>query len=266
MTSRWNNPTGGFGYHLRAFSRRRTLWAPFARNIARWLAAWAPTETEIVLIGPSGGHCLDLSFLRRFARIVAVDIDPFAPWVFRWRARHVLRQMGTVLTWDARDHLSPGPEGFALAPVRALLDAHPDAAVLFCNILGQLPLLGEDRDPEQRDDAPPEGSYEHWLLGLAEALEGRTWATFHDRISGPVRPRAIDSSAPVAWASSQDIVTGHYPLTDDPDLALVEHRTSVLLPDEARWQFVWELAPGMFHLIEAMSFRAGESPAAPPAT
>jgi len=263
MTSRWNNPTGGFGYHLRAFSRRRTLWAPFARNIARWLNAWAPTETEVLLIGPSGGHCLDLSFLRRFSRIVAVDIDPFAPWVFRWRTRHVLRQTRAALVWDARDHLSPGPQGFALAPVHALLAAHPNAAVLFCNILGQLPLLGDDRDPDHDDAAPPEGSYERWLLGLAEALRGRTWATFHDRLSGTVRPRAIDSAAPVAWSSSLDLVAQHYPLTDDPDLALVEHRTSVLLPHEPRWQFVWELAPGMFHLIEALSFRAAAPPSAP---
>ena len=71
MTSRWNNPTGGIAYHLQALRRRGTLWAPCVRGIARFLAEWAPPEPTIVLVGPSGGHCLDPSFLQRFTRIVA---------------------------------------------------------------------------------------------------------------------------------------------------------------------------------------------------
>jgi len=256
MTSRWNNPTGGFAYHLQALSRRGTLWAPCVREIARFLSAWAPPEHTILLVGASGGHCLDLSFLSRFTRVVAVDFDPFAPWVFRWRARHLLGEGRTQLTWDARDHLSPGRDGFDLAPLRALLDAHPGAAVLFCNILGQLPLLGEDRDPEQDDDAPPAGSYERWLLGLPEALAGRSWASFHDRLSGPVRPHDIDSATPVPWSSSEELVRRHYPPTDDPELALLDHRTSALCRDAPRVQLAWELSPGLHHLLEAISFRA----------
>lgn len=258
MTSRWDNPTGGFGYHVGAFARRDGVWAPFVRDVARWLAAWSPPERELLLVGPSGGHCLDMDFLGRFSRVVAVDIDPFAPWVFRWRARRALRAGRTRLEWDSRDHLSPGPRGFDPDALRALVAAHPGAAVLFCNILGQLPLLGDDRAPGQDDDHPPEGSYERWLRALPDALAGRSWATFHDRLSGPVRPRGLDPDTPVAWSSAEELVRRHYPLTDDPDLGLLDHRTSVLLPEAPRRQFVWELAPGLFHLIEAMSFRASE--------
>lgn len=256
MTSRWNNPTGGLAYHLQALSRRGSLWAPCVREIARFLAAWAPPEDAILLVGPSGGHCLDLSFLRRFARVVAVDFDPFAPWVFRWRARHLLGEGRTRLTWDARDHLSPGRDGFDLGPLRALLAEHPGAAVLFCNILGQLPLLGEDRDPDQDDDSPPEGSYERWLLGLPDALSGRSWASFHDRLSGRMRPHDIDSATPVPWSPSEELVRRHYPPTDDPELALLDHRTSALCRDAPRVQLTWELSPGLHHLLEAISFRA----------
>lgn len=252
MTSRWNNPTGGLGYHLSAL-RRRGAWAPFARCVARWLAEWSPSETTLMLVGPSGGHCLDPVFLRRFAHVVAVDIDPFAPWFFRWRMRDALR--GVTLAWDPRDHLSPGARGFDVAPLRALLAAHPEAAVLFCNILGQLPLLGEDRAPEQDDDAPPEGSYEHFLRALPGVLAGRSWATFHDRLSGPVAPQGLDESAPVPWCAAEELARRHYSLTDAEDHALLDHRTSALLPEVPRWQFAWALAPGMFHLIEAMSFR-----------
>ncbi len=257
MTSRWNNPTGGFGYHLRAFSRRRSLWAPFIRGVTRFLHAWAPREKALLLVGPSGAHCLDLSFLRRFEGIIAVDFDPFAPTVFRWRTRSVLRA-GVTLAWDSHDYLSPTKRGFELAPFRALLEQHRDAAVLFCNILGQLPLLGEDRDPEQDDSDPPEGSYERWLIELTDALKGRSWASFHDRVSGNVKPRAIDEGALVPWASSQEIVERHYPLTDDPNLSLIDHRTSALRVDQPRSRLVWEVSPGVFHLIEAMSFHAPE--------
>jgi len=256
MTSRWDNPTGGFGYHLRALFRRGGLWAPFVQNLSRWLHTWSPPEAELLLIGPSGGHCLDLAYLARFSRITAVDIDPFAPWVFRWRARRLLREGRTHLTWDARDHLSPGPQGCSIEPLRALLAAHPDAAVLFCNILGQLPILGDDRAPGHTDEAPLAGSYEHWLRALPEALGDRSWATFHDRLSGPVPPHALDEDHPVPWSSSEKLVQQHYPPTDDPTLALLDHRTSGLLRDVPRWQFVWELAPGLFHLIEALSSRS----------
>jgi hypothetical protein len=171
VTSRWNNPTGGLAYHLQALSRRDTLWAPCVREIARFLAAWAPSEDSIVLVGPSGGHCLDPSFLGRFERVVAVDFDPFAPWVFRWRARNLLRSGRMRLTWDARDHLSPGRDGFDLGPLRALLDAHPGAAVLFCNILGQLPLLGEDRAADQDDDEQLERQIRAVLRRVADPGE-----------------------------------------------------------------------------------------------
>jgi len=222
-------------------------------DVARWLAAWEPPETSLVLVGPSGGHCLDPAFLARFERVTAVDIDPFAPWVFRWRMRRVLRAGRPSLDWDARDRLSPGPRGFDLAPLRALVGEHPGAAVLFCNLLGQLPILGEDR---ARDDDSPEGSYERWLRGLPDVMAGRSWASFHDRLSGPVRPRDVDGSRPVAWSPAEELVRRHYPLTDDPSLALFDHRTGGLRPDVPRWQWVWDLAPGAFHLVEAMSFRA----------
>jgi len=255
-TSRWDNPTGGFGYHLRALLRRGRLWAPFVHNIARWLAAWSPPETELLLIGPSGGHCLDPAYLARFSRITAVDIDPFAPWVFRWRARRLLRTGRTRLTWDAHDYLSPGPQGFSIEPFRALLAAHPDAAVLFCNLLGQLPILGDDRAPEYTDASPPPGSYEHWLRALPDALGDRSWASFHDRVSGPVCPHGLDDQRPAPWSSTEDLVRLHYPPTDDPALALFDHRTDGLRRDVARWHFVWELAPGLFHLIEALSVQS----------
>lgn len=264
MTSRWDNPTGGFGYHLRAFARRDRTWAPFVRALARWLRTWQPPESRLVLVGPSGGHCLDLGHLARFAHLTAVDIDPFAPTVFRWRARALLRG-GVTLAWDARDHLSPGPEGFDPAGLRGLVAAHPDSAFLFCNVLGQLPLLGDDRAPATADGGSPPGSFERWLEALPETLAGRSWASFHDRLSGPVEPAGVGTAEAVPWSSAEDLVARHYPLTDDPSLALLDHRTSGLCPEAPRWQMVWELVPGLFHLVEALAFTADRPASAAPA-
>lgn len=196
MTSRWFNPTGGFGYHVRALLYGRSRWSPFRQEIARWLRAWAPPERELLLVGPSGGYSLDPAFLCAFSRIIAVDIDPLAALIFRLRFGRLLRDRGVALAWDSRDHLSPGPQGFSLRPLCSLVAAHPEAAVLFCNLLGQLPMLGDDRLPDQSDDDPPEGSYERWLLGLPAALAGRSWATYHDRISGDCRPRSLPEGSP----------------------------------------------------------------------
>jgi hypothetical protein len=258
MTSRWFNPTGGFGYHVRALLYGRRQWSPFRQEIARWLRAWAPPERELLLVGPSGGYSLDPAFLGAFSRIIAVDIDPLAALVFRLRFGRLLRERGVALAWDSRDHLSPGPQGFSLQPLCSLVAAHPEAAVLFCNLLGQLPLLGDDRLPDQSDDDPPEGSYERWLLGLPAALAGRSWATYHDRISGDGRPRSLPEGAPVPWSPSEDLVLHHFAPAEDrvEKLELLDHRTSVLLRDTPREQFSWEIAPGVFHLIEAFSFRS----------
>jgi len=259
MTSRWSNPTGGLGYHLTAWFRQRRLWAPFRTNIARWLSQWAPPERELLLIGPSGGYCLDLAFLGSFSRVTAVDIDPFARWIFRIRARRVLRANGVTLHWDARDYLSAGNDGFSLDGLRELLGAHPNAAVLFCNILGQLPLLGDDRDPAHDDGTPREGSFEHWLHGLPDVLHGRSWATFHDRLSGGLKPYGLDADTPVPWSASEEIVEAHYKPPRGKEVELVDHRTSELMVDAPRWQFTWEIAPRVFHLIEAVSVRATAS-------
>jgi hypothetical protein len=258
MTSRWFNPTGGFGYHVRALLYGRRQWAPFRQEIARWLRGWAPPERELLLVGPSGGYSLDPAFLGAFSRIIAVDIDPLAALIFRLRFGRQLRERRVSLVWDGRDHLSPGLQGFSIQPLCALIDAYPEAAVLFCNLLGQLPLLGEDRLPDQSDDDPPEGSYERWLLGLPAALAGRSWATYHDRISGHCRPHALPGGSLVPWSSSEDLVLHHFPRVEDrgEKFQLLDHRTSMLLRDTPREQFSWEIAPGVFHLIEALSFRS----------
>ena len=256
MTSRWDNPTGGLGYHVRAWRYRNRYWSTFLSSLSDWLEQWSPQQREILLIGPSGGHCMDFNFLAKFSSVVCVDTDPFASFLFRWRARGVFNQTGAKLVWDSTDYLSPGKDGFSMTGLDALLAAHPTAAVLFCNILGQLPLLGEDRASGQDDTKPAEGSYESWLLDLPNHLQGRSWASFHDRLSGPVKPENIDEKLLAPWSTSVDLIENYYPLQEIEDVTMLDHRTAPLLKDLPRRQMIWEIVPGTYHLIEAVSIVA----------
>ncbi|MBL8684937.1 MAG: hypothetical protein JNK05_37520 [Myxococcales bacterium] len=249
------DPTGGLRYHLRARRYRTTLWAPFARAVSRWLATWNPPERELLLVGPSGGYCLDLVWLSRFERVTVLEIDPLARWIFARRVKRAFEAAKLAppsLAFDRRDHLSPRAGRFVIEPLRALLEEHTQSSVLFCNILGQLPLLGPD-PPEQLPDPPPEGSYERWLAQLVEALEGHSWASFHDRLSGTIRPRAELSLDLSPWRSSEALVADLYAETTDETAVLEDHRTSALAPKVPRAQMLWQLDRGVFHLIEALS-------------
>jgi hypothetical protein len=270
LSASWLNPTGGLRYHLRAARYRRGLWAPFAQEVARFLAGWDPPERELLLLGPSGGYCLDLGFLRRFDVVTAVEIDPLARWILARRARAALGDARTELRWDRRDHLGPDTDGrFSIAPLRALLAEHPRSAALFCNVLGQLPLLGPDPDPDAPLE-PVEGSFERWLLDLPKALEGHSWASFHDRLSGTLRPEGLSPDEPVPWRSSEQLVEECY--TDPPpgvEPVLNDHRTSWLARELPRLELRWQLEPGVFHLVEAVSVRrsaSGSADEAPSAT
>lgn len=71
-------PSGGLVYHLRAWRYRAGLWAPFRQAVETWLASALLGPGELVLVGPSGGHCLPEVVLRRFERIVVLEPDPLA--------------------------------------------------------------------------------------------------------------------------------------------------------------------------------------------
>jgi hypothetical protein len=121
--------------------------------VRAFLERFAPLSRTLVLIGPSGGYSLPRDWLSRFERVVAFEPDRIARRIFE--RRHRIRP-------DWRGKFPFGKSG-VLNEV-----APPDAAILFCNLLGQI----EIRNPR--------------VLGkwLRHELEGREWASFHDALSG----------------------------------------------------------------------------------
>lgn len=132
------NPTGGLHYHLRAFLHRKR-WQPFCDMVETWLKEWSlaanltATET-LVLIGPNAGYTLPSHFLAKFRNIILVEPDPLAYLMFRARFSSVR----VNLNWISRDFFGVTDGGIKIGE---LFKIHPQAAFLFCNVLGQLPLL-----------------------------------------------------------------------------------------------------------------------------
>lgn len=218
------HPSGGLRYHLRARRYRATLWQPFHAAVAAWLDGWQPERAHLVLVGPSGGYALPASFLQRYDRVTVLEPDPLARFIL---AR---RFPGTAFHFTASTGLAR-PAGFAW-----LAERYPDAALLFCNLLGQEP-AGQGPGFERA----------LWLARLAPALSGRPWASWHDLAStarapqhqGVLHlPRAQDLDALLAryWAGGE--------------LEIVDHECAGLCPELAREYAIWPLYPGQYHLVE----------------
>jgi len=218
--------TGGLFWHLRALVARHMLWAPFRAQLEAWLFGWSPPARILLLVGPSAGWCLPDNFLTRFDHLHAVDIDPAAESLFRLLHGGALRRAGADLSWSRMDFFAD-PAG--------VLAAHPEAAVLFCNVAGQ-------RCVQVRDPLAVEAE----MAALQGLLRGRDWASFHDLLSA----RTVASPP----ARSLPGHVGAHELLASLGLGgeWFDHLTGRLLPsDAARRILPWRFKRGRLHLIEA---------------
>lgn len=228
MTGALFSPSGGLLWHGRALAQR-ALWAEFRELIEAWLRGWQPPARGLLLLGPSAGWCLPDSFLGRFEYIHAVDTDPLAPLLFKLRHGSWLRQRGTHLNWQ---------KGDLFEQLDFLLQALPAHAVLFANVLGQRAFHREDSAATERE-----------LAGLQQRLAGRSWASFHDRLSGEWRA-GVPPGRPFRSTTVVDALTlaqrvAHAGQWND-------HLTTHVLPADCERRFIpWMIGRGRLHWIEA---------------
>ncbi len=175
--------TGGLRWHLRAFLQRRR-WAGTTDAIADWLASTQPAATQLLLIGGSAGWMMSSRWLQRFSEIVLVDIDPWAPRLFRFNHGRALRASGTALHFVEAD----GMRG-----LEALLASYPQASIFFDNVLGQH--LYRVPDIEQAEAE---------LDRMAVRLQGRDWGSVHDVFSGPVDALRAPVQPVLAFDATRD--------------------------------------------------------------
>jgi hypothetical protein len=235
-------PTGGLVYHARALRYRDGLWAPFRGALATWLVHCLPPNDELILVGPSGGHCLPLAQLRRYRRLIALEPDPLARSILRGRVSPVRLEV------EHRD-LMLAPLLSGARGLETLLERRPEASLLFCNLLGQVQI---DLAEEQQERFQAE--FKRRLLPL---LAGRFWASFHDRWSvnrdqhaAPAPPLTLSfESRP----GDEQLGCAYFGAAGAAVTAF-DHGASALFP--AAWPrryFSWQLTPRALHVVEGVS-------------
>jgi hypothetical protein len=246
------NPAGGLRYHLRALRFKNREWQPFRWNVGEWLLGWQPPESTLVLVGPSAGYCLQPFFFERFKRVIALEPDPFARYLFKRQLHRARLDPQPQLEFVGEDHLVSNPERLP----RLLADT-PDSALLFTNVLGQLrALLGAD------DERMP--AFQRVKAAIREGLQGRSWASFHDRVSGYISLAVTDPVTADTQLTNDEIVEELYDGRErrihTGQRELVDHLTEGLLPsNRPHTYFQWEIEPGRFHIIEAVAQLRGQS-------
>lgn len=214
-------PSGGLAWHWRAW-RGAQRHRPFRLAVESWLAGWSPPCARLILVGPSAGWTLPGVWLSQFQEILAIDLDPLAPWLFA--LNHPVRR--TELRWLRGDLVTELPRH---------LRAWPDAAVLFCNVLGQLAVERED--------------HELVLAELPRMLRRHHWASFHDCYTGDVSRQEFESLVPFRLQrrmSADDLqrlgLGGEWR----------DHGTGQLFPAQhSRAYFPWWILEDKLHWIEA---------------
>lgn len=235
-------PSGGLVYHARALRYRDRLWAPYRAALADWLERCLPPSDELILVGPSGGHCLPVAHLSRFGRLVALEPDALARRILQRRlapARLEVEHRDLLLL-----PLLSGARG-----LDALLERRPRASVLFCNLLGQvqIELTDELQDRFQRE----------LTRRVLPLLAGRHWASFHDRWSlnreqGQLPP-APNTLSFERLPSDDELGVAYFGAAGAPVTAF-DHGASSLFP--AAWPrryFTWQLTPQALHVVEGVS-------------
>jgi hypothetical protein len=142
---------------------------------------------------------------------------------------------------------------------RARLEAEGDVAVLFSNIVGQFRVLLEARTAEDDRFARLRGL-------ILPALGERSYASFHDRVSGTLEPLLDGAVVFDRRLDDRELVDQFYPGHDEPEALiradgsapLLDHLTAGFFPaTRPHAYFSWQLMPGIHHLIEGTARSRG---------
>ena len=233
-------PSGGLVYHARALRYREGLWGPFRAELQHWLERCLPPTDELILVGPSAGHCLPTQLLSRFGRVVALEPDLLGRRILQWRLAPAR------LEFEARDLLVAPLLGRGPG-LDAVLQRWPNASVLFCNLLGQVQL-----DLPEAQQLRFQVEFRRRLLPL---LAGRCWASFHDRWSlerDPREPPPITLNFERLPSDAQ-LGAACFGASGAP-ITVVDHGASGLFPEAwPRRYFSWQLTPQALHVVEGVA-------------
>jgi hypothetical protein len=229
------NKSGGLNYHLRAIRFQSNIWSPFKDHLNNWLKEWQPSEKKLVLIGASGGYTIPKQFLDQFDHVFCIDPDPMAQPIFKHRFQ------SQNIYWDSDDYLETRSK-FKLS-LEDLVFRYHDSAFLFCNVLGQRPLLLES---SLRDEA----KICKWNLRLTEKLKKTTWASFHDRLSIKAQPFYYDPISKPFSLTVPELLDHYFPHSQSGEV--IDHLSQQIGINLPKWYCPWQLTPQHCHIIEGV--------------
>ena len=231
-------------WHWRAW-RARARWAGTRQRIEQWLLSLDPGHVSssvsdawpqgLILLGGSAGWMMSDAFLKRFRRVLLVDLDPLAAWLFRLNHRAALTASGPAFNFwqgDAHDIL------------RDALAWDPQACVLFDNFLGLDSMYTGDLTKTEKR-----------LRRIAGLMKGRLWGSVHDRYSGP---GTRDWASAACWQHNIRLAPGEA-FPQQEMLASVQgygewldHGTDAVLPPSISTHLIpWPIVPGRWHWLQA---------------
>lgn len=229
------NPAGGLGHHWHAV-RHRNLWRSHRDHTFNWLKTWQPKAKRLVLVGPSAGYSLAPEFLADFDQVVALEPDSLGRFLLLQRfSRMPMEPLAQDYLCD--EHGALWPEGLLL-----LLEDFPDSAFLFCNVLGQLPLIARDFLRRR----------ETWLSHFLLFQEQSTWASYHDVWSAPGRTQTQQVLL-TSQRQEQLLQESARFFLPEPRPWIRDHETQGLFREDCeRVLWAWQRTPNQVHCIEGV--------------
>ncbi len=243
------NPSGGLLWHWRAW-RSQARWAATTAQIAAWLQQVHPQSDELLLIGASAGWMLPSAWLQQFKKIEIWDLDVWAPLFFSHRHGRTLKKAG--VSWHYH-------RGDALQQLPQLLQNQPQALVFFDNVLGQLRFMSAHRNSVQQVQQT-----EQRLREIVQQLQGRHWASIHDRLSGPVDSLTAARAMPSTRSTTVPSEARQQMRLDRAWLNVLgaqgewlDHLTaSVFAPGQTVRDLAWPFKADYWHWLQAGEVRA----------
>lgn len=228
----WDNIsmiTGGFFYHYLAFKYRRTLWRPFIRKVGGWLNGWEQKSLDLILVGPSAGYSLPPEFIYRYDRVIVIEKDPLAKWLFKKR----FNQTNPIVV--SEDLAATLPQ---------MLNDYPDADLVFCNVLGQVFI-------DWKQQGWSEKKFNQWKSQLKELLKSRYWCSYHDLYSLRGKIDFIrDSEKFSKPVDVDDLIKSFATKFKMKSVDVVDHLTHDLFLKGQRLVQHWQLTPQSHFFIE----------------
>ncbi len=173
-------------------------------------------------------------FIKKYDPVILVDPDPLAGIIFR-----KLHKSNKNIIQKNIDLFSQDSD-----PARKFLDDFKGYGVLFSNILGQIVFIKNCNCGQQ-----------NIKKSLSVITKNRAWLSFHDRLSGFVKPRIQGTNnVKGELPSNKDLLNRFYTGEEYANRELNDHETEHLFQlCKERYYFTWQISPGYYHLIEGCS-------------